>query len=417
MGTLINKRILLGVTGGIAAYKSPDIVRRLREAGAEVRVVMSASAAQFITPLTLQAVSGHAVHRQLLEADPDLKLSAAGAEDGMGHIELARWADALLVAPASANFLARLAQGRADDLLSAVCLATEAPVAVAPAMNQQMWNNRATQTNIATVSKNAIKIFGPGVGTQACGEVGPGRMLEPAELVSLISELFASGELDGLTVVVTAGPTWEAIDPVRGLSNRSSGKMGYAVAAAAAEAGAKVILVSGPTTLTAPERVRTIRVTSAQEMHTAALAQAATADIFIGVAAVADYRPLQTAENKIKKTTDRITLELVRNPDIVADVAALKPAPFTVGFAAETENVEQQARLKLEAKKLDLVAANRVGSTIGFEVDQNSLLLVERTQVTELPRQSKQQLARALLRHIAGSYRARRGATIHRMRS
>ena len=356
MGTLINKRLLLGVTGGIAAYKSADIVRRLREAGAEVRVIMSPSATEFITPLTMQAVSGHPVHQHLLDT---------GAESGMGHIELARWADAVLVAPASANFLARLAQGRADDLLSAVCLATEAPVAVAPAMNQQMWNNNATQSNLAAVNKNGVKIFGPGAGSQACGEVGPGRMLEPADLVTLTSELFATGELDGLTVVVTAGPTWEAIDPVRGLTNRSSGKMGYAVAEAAAEAGAKVILVSGPTTLTEPERVRTIRVTSAQQMHDAALAQAAAANIFIGVAAVADYRPVQTASKKIKKTAERITLELVRNPDILADVAALKPAPFTVGFAAETDNVEEQARHKLESKKLNLIAANRVAPSPG----------------------------------------------------
>ena len=408
MGTLINKCILLGVTGGIAAYKSADLVRRLREAGAEVRVIMSASATEFITPLTLQAVSGHPVHQHLLDT---------GAEGGMGHIALARWADAVLVAPASANFLARLAQGRADDLLSTVCLATETPVAVAPAMNQQMWNNNATQSNLATVDKNGIKIFGPGAGSQACGEVGPGRMLEPIDLVTLTSELFATGELDGLTVVVTAGPTWEAIDPVRGLTNRSSGKMGYAVAQAAAEAGARVILVSGPTSLTEPERVRTIRVTSAQEMHDAALAQAAAANIFIGVAAVADYRPVQAAGNKIKKTDARITLELVRNPDILADVAALKPAPFTVGFAAETDNIEEHARHKLESKKLNLIAANRVGLDLGFESDENSLLLVEREQVTELPAQPKQKLARALIRHIAARYRARGGAEIRQLRS
>ena len=408
MGSLINKRLLLGVTGGIAAYKSADLVRRLREAGAEVRVIMSASATEFITPLTLQAVSGHPVHRHLLDT---------GAESGMGHIELARWADAVLVAPASANFLARLAQGHADDLLSAVCLATEAPVAVAPAMNQQMWNNNATQSNLAVINKNGIKIFGPGAGSQACGEVGPGRMLEPVDLVTLISGLFATGELAGLTVVVTAGPTWEAIDPVRGLSNRSSGKMGYAVAAAAAEAGAKVILVSGPTTLTEPERVRTIRVTSAQQMYDAALAQAATANIFIGVAAVADYRPVQAAGKKIKKTAERITLELVRNPDILADVAALKPAPFTVGFAAETDNIEEQARHKLESKKINLIAANRVGLDLGFDSDENSLLLVAHGQVTELPAQPKPKLARALIRHIAACYRARSGAEIRQLRS
>ncbi|GAB4511848.1 MAG: bifunctional phosphopantothenoylcysteine decarboxylase/phosphopantothenate--cysteine ligase CoaBC [Sulfuricaulis sp.] len=407
MGTLTNKRILLGVTGGIAAYKSADAVRRLREAGAEVRVIMTTGATEFITALTLQAVSGHPVYQHLLDTD---------AEAGMGHIELARWADAVLVAPASANFLARLAQGRADDLLSAVCLATEAPVAVAPAMNQQMWSNNATQANLTTLKKNGVRIFGPAEGSQACGEVGPGRMLEPADLVVMISELFGSGELDGRTVVITAGPTWEAIDPVRGLSNRSSGKMGYAVAKAAVEAGARVILISGPTSLPDPERVHTIRVESAQEMHDAVQAHIAGADIFIGVAAVADYRPVQAAEGKIKKTQEKMTLDLVRNPDILASVAALKPAPFTVGFAAETENLEQHARQKLEDKKLDLVAANRVGADLGFGVDENSLLLVEHGSITELPVQPKAKLARALIHHIATRYHVKNTAKIHTLR-
>lgn len=408
MGTLTNKRILLGLTGGIAAYKSADVVRRLREVGAEVRVIMTSGAAEFITPLTLQAVSGHPVYQRLLDTD---------AEAGMGHIELARWADAVLVAPASANFLARLAQGRADDLLSTVCLATEAPVAVAPAMNQQMWANSATQANLATLNKNGIKIFGPGDGSQACGEIGPGRMLEPVDLVRLSSELFTVGALDGLTVVITAGPTWEAIDPVRGLSNRSSGKMGYAIAEAAAEAGAKVILVSGPTTLSDPERVQTIRITSAQEMYDAVHAQIVSANIFIGVAAVADYRPVKTASEKIKKTMDTLTIELVRNPDILASVAALKPAPFTAGFAAETENVEQHAREKLESKNVDLIAANQVGSGIGFESDENRLLLVEKSSTFELPAQSKHKLARLLIHHIAERYHSRSSAKISQLRS
>ena len=407
MGTLTNKRILLGLTGGIAAYKSADVVRRLREAGAEVRVIMTAGAAEFITPLTLQAVSGHPVHQHLLDTD---------AEAGMGHIELARWTDAVLVAPASANFLARLAQGRADDLLSTVCLATEAPVAVAPAMNQQMWANSATQANLAILKKNGVKIFGPGEGSQACGEIGPGRMLEPAELVTMSSELFAIGALDGLTVVVTAGPTWEAIDPVRGLSNRSSGKMGYAVAEAAAEAGASVILVSGPTALPDPERVRIVRVTSAQEMYDAVHAHIASANIFIGVAAVADYRPVTTSGEKIKRKKATLTIELVRNPDILASVAALKPAPFTVGFAAETENVEQHAREKLENKNVDLVAANQVGTGIGFESDENRLLLVEKNATLELPAQSKHKLARLLIQHIAERYRSRSNSKISQLR-
>jgi phosphopantothenoylcysteine decarboxylase / phosphopantothenate---cysteine ligase len=416
MGTLTNKRILLGVTGGIAAYKSADTVRRLREAGAEVRVIMTAGATEFITALTLQAVSGHPVHQQLLDTGPGLKHAGASAEAGMGHIELARWADAVLVAPASANFMARLAQGRADDLLSAVCLATESPVAVAPAMNQQMWSNSATQANLATLKKNGIRIFGPAEGSQACGEVGPGRMLEPAELVTLMAELFTAGELDGLRVVITAGPTWEAIDPVRGLTNRSSGKMGYAVARAAMEAGANVTLISGPTALPDPERVHTVRVESAQQMHDAVHAHIVDADIFIGVAAVADYRPARAVDGKIKKTETEMTLELVRTPDILASVAALKPAPFTVGFAAETENLERHARQKLETKKLDLVAANRVGADLGFGTDENSLLLVEQGAVTELPMQPKAKLARALIRHIAARYRAKHTAKVHTLR-
>ncbi len=409
MGTLTNKRILLGVTGGIAAYKSADAARRLRDLGAEVRVIMTQGAASFITPLTMQAVSGHPVYQHLLDTD---------AEAGMGHIELARWADAVLVAPASANFLARLAQGRADDLLTAVCLATAAPVAVAPAMNQQMWNNAMTQTNVASLKKNGVRIFGPAEGSQACGEIGPGRMLEPAELARLTAELFASGELDGLTVVVTAGPTWEALDPVRGLTNRSSGKMGYAVAEAAAEGGANVILISGPTALADPERVRTIRVTSAREMHDAVHAQVRGADIFIGVAAVADYRPAVAAPEKIKKTEEKITLELVRNPDILASVAALSPAPFTVGFAAETENVEPHARRKLESKNLDLIAANQVGAGRGFASDENSLLLIGRDGVVaELPVQPKPRLARALIHEIAMKYHAQQKTGARQSRS
>ena len=407
MGTLTNKRILLGVTGGIAAYKSADAVRRLREVGAEVRVIMTQGATSFITPLTLQAVSGHPVYQHLLDTD---------AEAGMGHIKLARWADAVLVAPASANFLARLAQGRAEDLLSTVCLATESPVAVAPAMNQQMWSNAATQANLALLRKNGVSIFGPAEGSQACGEVGPGRMLEPADLVKRVADQFATGELDGLTVMVTAGPTWEAIDPVRGLTNRSSGKMGYAVAEAAVEAGAQVILISGPTALPDPERVQTIRVESAQEMYDAVHSRVRAANIFIGVAAVGDYRPARAASSKIKKTDEMMTLELLRNPDILGSVAALKPAPFAVGFAAETENLEQHAREKLENKKLDLVAANRVGTDLGFGTDENSLLLVDHEAVTELPAQPKNKLARALIHHVAAKFRAKNSATVHVLR-
>ena len=399
MATLVNKRILLGVTGGIAAYKSADLVRRLREAGAEVRVVMTDAACEFITELTFQAVSGQPVHRNLLDTQ---------AESAMGHIELARWADAILVAPASADFLARLSAGRGDDLLTTLCLASSAPLAVAPAMNQQMWRNAATQNNIATLRQRGVQVFDPAEGSQACGDVGPGRMLEPTELATLTAGLFATGALDGLNVLVTAGPTWEALDPVRGLTNKSSGKMGYAVAAAAAEAGARVTLISGPVALTAPERVTLVHVTSAQEMHDAVHARASDADLFIGVAAVADYRPADIATQKIKKSAAHLTLELIRNPDILASVAALKPAPFTVGFAAETGNLEAAARTKLEAKGVDLIAANLVGgSEGGFGADENRLLLVDRAGGTELPLAPKSQLARTLIQHIANRFHAK----------
>jgi phosphopantothenoylcysteine decarboxylase/phosphopantothenate--cysteine ligase len=404
MGTLVNKRILLGVTGGIAAYKSADLVRRLREAGAAVRVVMTDAACEFITELTMQAVSSQPVHRNLLDTE---------AESAMGHIELARWADAILVAPASADFLARLAQGRGDDLLTTVCLASAAPLAVAPAMNQQMWNNPATQTNVATLQQRDVQVFGPGEGSQACGDVGPGRMLEPTELATRTAGLFESGVLDGLSVLITAGPTWEALDPVRGLTNKSSGKMGYAVAEAAAEAGAQVTLISGPVALTPPERITIVRVTSAQEMYDAVHARIGSAVIFIGIAAVADYRPASVAEQKIKKSAERLTIELVRNPDILASVAALKPAPFTVGFAAETEHLEAAARAKLAAKGVDLIAANLVGGPVGgFGVDENRLLLVDLAGSTELPLAPKSQLARALIQHIANKFNKIQHGTI-----
>jgi phosphopantothenoylcysteine decarboxylase/phosphopantothenate--cysteine ligase len=398
MASLTNKRILLGVTGGIAAYKSADLTRRLRDAGAEVRVVMTQGATEFITPLTLQAVSGQPVRLHLLDTE---------AESGMGHIELARWADAVLVAPASADFLARLAQGRADDLLTTLCLAHDGVVAAAPAMNSKMWENPATRDNLALLEARGVRVFGPASGSQACGEVGLGRMLEPVELVTLTARLFDTGSLEGVKVVITAGPTWEAIDPVRGLTNRSSGKMGYAVAEAAIEAGAAVTLISGPTALPAPERATLVRVTSAQEMYDAVHAHIAGAGIFIGVAAVADYRPKTVAAGKIKKTAAMLTLELVRNPDILASVAALEPRPYTVGFAAETGDLVEHARAKLEAKRVDLVAVNPVGrADTGFDSDTNSLTLVAADGVAELPLLPKTRLARALIDHIAQSYHA-----------
>lgn len=398
MGTLVNKRVLVGVTGGIAAYKSADLIRRLRDAGAETRAVMTRSAAEFITALTLQAVSGHPVHQELLDT---------AAEAGMGHIELARWADAVLVAPASANFIARLAQGRADDLLSAICLAAAVPVALAPAMNQQMWANAATRENVARLRARGIRVLGPAEGEQACGEVGPGRMLEPLALVEGLAQLFESGTLDGVGVLVTAGPTWEAIDPVRGISNRSSGKMGYAVAEAAAEAGARVILVSGPTHLADPPRVETVRVSSAQQMHDAVMARIEAARIFIGVAAVADYRPVAAAASKIKKSAERLTLELVRTPDILGAVARRQPRIYSVGFAAETDEAEANARAKLAHKNVDLIALNKVGAPgLGFEADDNELLLVDRSTQVPLARAPKARLARALIQEIAIRYRA-----------
>lgn len=393
MQHLAAKNIVLGITGGIAAYKSAELVRRLREAGAAVRVVMTANSQRFIAPLTLQAVSGQPVHHRWLDAD---------SESGMGHIELARWTDLVVVAPASADFMARLAHGLADDLLTTLCITTEAPLAVAPAMNQQMWAAPATRANARLLAERGVALLGPGEGDQACGETGPGRMLEPDDLVQNIHELLGSGPLSGRRVVITAGPTWEAIDPVRGLTNHSSGKMGYAVAAAAAAAGAQVTLISGPTALAVPAGVTRTAVTSARDMHQAALDAAADADVFIGIAAVADYRPEQTAVQKIKKSAPRLQITLVRNPDIIADVAALPNAPFTVGFAAETEQLEGHARDKLVKKNIDLICANDVSGDTGFGSDDNQLTLIDRDTVQPLGRAAKPELARRLVRHIAG---------------
>jgi phosphopantothenoylcysteine decarboxylase / phosphopantothenate---cysteine ligase len=393
MQDLAEKRIVVGITGGIAAYKSADLVRRLKEAGAEVRVVMTENSKRFVAPLTFQAVSGQPVHHQWLDAE---------SESGMGHIDLARWANLVIIAPATANIIAKLAHGFADDLLTTLCITTGAPLAVAPAMNQQMWAATATQSNVRTLEERGVSILGPGEGDQACGETGPGRMLEPADLIRGITGIFGPGLLSGRKVVITAGPTWESIDPVRGITNHSSGRMGYAVAQAAAQSGARVILVSGPTCLTAPPEVETIAVMSAQEMHDAALSACDGASIFIGVAAVADYRPEYVEEQKIKKTKDRMQINLVRNPDILAAVAALPAPPFTVGFAAETENVEEHAREKLLKKNVNLIAANDVSGDTGFGSEDNSLTLIDRDGVKPLGRASKHELARRLIRHIAG---------------
>ncbi len=392
--SLTHKRILLGVTGGIAAYKSAELIRRLQDHGADVRVVMTRGAEEFITPLTLQALSGNPVHNSLL--DPE-------AEAAMGHIELSRWADLILIAPASANFMARLAQGKGDDLLTTVCLASAAPLAIAPAMNQGMWLNQATQDNLKCIEQRKIAVFGPAEGSQACGDVGPGRMLEPADIAERACGLFQSGSLSGKKVVITAGPTREAIDPVRYISNHSSGKMGYALAQAATEAGANVILISGPTALTAPEHAETKHVISAQEMHNASIAAASDCDIFIAAAAVADYRPITIATQKIKKTdSDSMSIEMTKNPDIVADVAGLSPKPYTVGFAAETQDLIGYARSKLEKKNLDLIIANDVSQAgIGFNSDENAVVVLTATTKDTFTQRNKQQLARDLIAEIA----------------
>ncbi len=397
-----NKRILLGISGGIAAYKSPDIVRRLREKGFEVRVAMTRAACEFITPLTLQAVSAKPVHTHLLDA---------GAEAAMGHIELARWADTVLIAPASADCLAKLAHGIADDLLSTLCLATTAPIVVAPAMNVQMWEAKATRDNVELLKARGVTFLGPGDGSQACGEVGPGRMLEPADIAELIAARYNSNRLKGLSVMVTAGATREALDPVRFISNLSSGKMGYAVADAAAEAGARVILVSGPTHLEAPSGVERVCVGSAGEMYDAVMHRVRESQIFIGAAAVSDYTPKEYLKQKLKKSSDAMTVSLVRTKDILAEVAAMDHAPFTVGFAAETDDVETYAKDKLLRKSLDMIAANRVGLPgSGFGSDDNSLSVYWPGGAQELELAPKRHLARKLIGLVADRYREKHPA-------
>jgi phosphopantothenoylcysteine decarboxylase/phosphopantothenate--cysteine ligase len=393
MQRLKNKQVILGVTGGIAAYKSADLARRLRKAGAEVRVVMTAKAKEFITPLTMQAVSGNPVHDDLF----DLKAEAA-----MGHIELARWADVILVAPATADFIARLVNGEANDLLATLCLATTAPLVLAPAMNQAMWKNTLTQANVQALHAKKIAVFGPGEGDQACGDVGPGRMLEPQELVDRLSDVFTAGNLTGRRVVITAGPTREAIDPVRYISNASSGKMGYALAIAAAEAGANVVLISGPVNLEKPTHMKCIDVVSAEQMHAVVMQQVVDCDVFVSVAAVADYRCKTVATQKIAKKEAELTLVLERNPDIVASVAALAQRPFVIGFAAETENLIAHAKAKLQNKKLDMVIANQVGQKeVGFDSEDNAATVIWDDQEKNYPRMSKQKLARELVTLIA----------------
>ncbi len=391
MGHLTNRNIIIGVSGGIAAYKAAELVRLMRREGAAVRVIMSRGALAFITPLSMQALSGNPVHTELLDED---------AEMGMGHIELARWADLVVLAPATADIIARLAQGRADDLLTTVVLATPASILVAPAMNQNMWLNPATSTNIDILKARGIQVVGPDAGEQACGDTGPGRLLEPAEILSTIQLCLPASILSGKRVVITAGPTREAIDPVRYLSNHSSGKMGFALARAAAEAGAETVLIAGPVDLDTPDRVTRINVESATDMLEASIQEVSSgADLFIAAAAVADYRPAQTASDKIKKTGDALSLQLIENPDILQNIASASYRPaLVVGFAAETENVTDYANKKLISKNLDAIVANDVSRRdIGFNSDYNAISLWSRSGSEMAMEGTKQRVAESLI--------------------
>ena len=393
MAHLFNRNVLVGISGGIAAYKSAELVRQLQDMGASVRVIMTRGAREFITPLTLQALSGNPVHTELLDTEAEL---------GMSHIELARWADLLLIAPVTADLLARLAAGRADDLLTTVALATAAPRLLAPAMNQQMWRDKATAANMTTLSTRGYTIVGPASGEQACGDVGPGRMEQPAVIAAAAAAQFDTGLLSGKKVVITAGPTREALDPVRYISNHSSGKMGYALAQAALDAGALTTLVSGPVSLEAPEHAQLVRVASATEMLDQCLALVPQCDIFIACAAVADYRPASIEQQKIKKGPQQITLQLVRNPDIVAAVAASEHRPFTVGFAAETNDLLAHARDKLTRKGLDMIVANDVSDkSIGFNSDNNAATVLWPDGEQALALTGKGAMARQIIQLIA----------------
>lgn len=398
MGPTLKKNILLGVTGGIAAYKSAELIRLLVKAGAEVRVVMTPSAREFVQPMTYQALSGHRVYTEIFDAE---------ADSAMDHIDLARWADLVIIAPASANFIAKLRAGYADNLLLTLCLASQQPIAVAPAMNQQMYAKDATMENIRELGIRGIKVWGPVEGDQACGDVGLGRMLEPDGLLKLIVDYFSPGKLAGKQVLITAGPTREAIDPVRYISNRSSGKMGYALAQAASEAGAEVTLVSGPVSILPPTSVRCVSVVSALEMRDAVIERAPKADIFIACAAVSDYRVTNPATQKIKKNDTAMQLELIPNPDIVSEVTRLDNKPFTLGFAAETEDVERHAREKLTRKNLDMIAANQVGvEQSGFESDTNEIIVLWPNGQQLLALKEKREIAQQLIDLLADRYNA-----------
>jgi phosphopantothenoylcysteine decarboxylase/phosphopantothenate--cysteine ligase len=398
MEAMLKKKILLGVTGGIAAYKSAELVRLIIKSGAEVRVVMTSAATEFVQPLTFQALSGHRVYTDIFDAESD---------SAMDHIELARWADLMIVAPASADFIAKMRDGYSDNLLLTLCLASKQPVAIAPAMNQQMYANQATQDNIKQLVTRDVLVWGPDDGEQACGDFGPGRMLEPTAIFECIVEYLGPGKLNGRKVLITAGPTREPIDPVRYISNRSTGRMGFALARAAQQAGAGVTLVSGPVNLNEPPGVERISVSSAIEMRDAVIDRVAQVDIFIACAAVSDYRVEQVAAQKIKKSSQKMKLELVPNPDIVSEVAGLKNGPYTLGFAAETEKVEQHAREKLQRKNLDMIAANLVDAEqTGFESDTNELIVIWPDGQRLLTLNDKNEIAKQLIDLVAEHYNA-----------
>ncbi|OOF43426.1 bifunctional phosphopantothenoylcysteine decarboxylase/phosphopantothenate synthase [Rodentibacter rarus] len=398
---LSGKRIVVGITGGIAAYKTIEFIRLLRKAEADVRVVLTPAAAEFVTPLTLQAISGNAVSQSLL--DPQAELA-------MGHIELAKWAEAIVIAPASADFIARFTVGMANDLLSTLCLATRAPIFLAPAMNQQMFAQQITQQNLTALQERGVELIGPNSGFQACGDVGAGRMSEPEEILTALSTFFRQDQnLQGLNVVITAGPTRESIDPVRYISNHSSGKMGFAIAEAFAKRGAIVTLIAGPVNLITPKNVNRIDVISAREMWHTALESAVKNHIFIGCAAVADYRVVNVCEQKIKKSEDEMVLKLIKNPDIIADVGHLEEKrPFTVGFAAETQHVADYAKDKLQRKNLDMICANDVSNGQVFNAEQNALQLFWKTGSKMLTLQSKKDLAADLVDEIVEQYKKTR---------
>ena len=404
MHRLLGKRIILGVTGGISAYKAAFLVRLLRKNGADVRIVMTQNATKFVTPLTFQALSSKPVYTELLDLN---------TETAMSHIELARWADLILIVPASANFIAKYAFGFAEDLLSTMCLATDSPIALAPSMHQQMWLNEATQDNIKKITGRGAYIIGPAMGEQACGEEGPGRMLEPEEIVKYTANIFQTNILTGSRLLVTAGPTREAIDPIRFLSNRSSGRMGYAVATAAVEAGADVTLISGPVNLQAMGVEKIIHVTSAAEMHESVMHEISSTDIFISAAAVSDFRAQRISEQKIKKSQDLNELVLEKTSDILCHVSGLHDAPFTVGFAAETEDLESNAQEKMFMKNLDMIAANQVGERIGIDSDKNALTVFWKTGSEQLLFTSKNKLARRLIKLIALQYNEKNSDKTH----